>query len=144
MGDLLHNEEESLQRRLLDWLRDAAEKHTAPNSPLPFVYPNLHGWWLLSIAEKNYATTPQFTTLAKLMLLTEVSAPHGVTRLDYIGSDRSLEAVLREYALANGWLTNARKVPLMRRVQRRSEQLQALLHLARHVGLARRYGGVAE
>lgn len=131
MGDLLHNEEESLQRRLLDWLRDAAEKHTAPNSPLPFVYPNLHGWWLLSIAEKNYATTPQFTTLAKLMLLTEVSAPRGVTRLDYIGSDRSLEAVLRDYALANDWATNARKVPLMRRVQRRTEQLQAVLHFAR-------------
>ena len=105
LGDLLHDQEESLQRRLLDWLRDAAEMYTAPDSPLPFVYPNLHGWWLLSITEKNYATTPQFTTLAKLMLLSEVTASRGVARLDYDGSDRSLEAVLRDYALANGWAT---------------------------------------
>ncbi len=136
LGDLLHDQEESLQRRLLDWLRDAAEKYTAPDSPLPFVYPNLHGWWLLSIAEKNYATTPQFTTLAKLMLLSEVTASHGVTRLDYDGSDRSLEAVLRDYALANGWATNARKVPLLRRMRRRTEQLQAIVHLARVLGTA--------
>lgn len=131
MGDLLHDHEESLQRRLLDWLYDAAEKNTAPNSPLPFVYPNLHGWWLLSITEKNYATTPQFTTLAKLMLLSEVAASHGVTRLDYDGSDRSLEAALRDYARANGWATSARKVPLLRRIRRRTEQLQATVHLAR-------------
>jgi len=136
LGDLLHDQEESLQRRLLDWLRDAAEKYTAPDSPLPFVYPNLHGWWLLSIAEKNYATTPQFTTLAKLALLSEVIASRGVTRLDYDGSDRGLEAVLRDYALANGWATNARKVPLLRRMRRRTEQLQAIVHLARMLGTA--------
>jgi len=146
LGDLLHDQEESLQRRLLNWLRDAAEKNTAADSPLPFIYPNLHGWWLLSIAEKNYATTPQFTTLAKLMLLSEVAASRGVTRLDYDGIDRSLEAVLRDYALTNGWETNARKVPLLRGVRRRTEQLQAIAHLARMLGaacsnLARRAGG---
>jgi surface carbohydrate biosynthesis protein (TIGR04326 family) len=146
LGDLLHDQEESLQRRLLDWLRDAAEKNTAPDSPLPLIYPNLHGWWLLSITEKNYATTPQFTTLAKLMLLSEVATSRGVTRLDYDGSDRSLEAVLRDYALANGWTTNARKVPILRRVRRRTEPLQAVVHLARMfctacTNLARRAGG---
>jgi surface carbohydrate biosynthesis protein (TIGR04326 family) len=146
LGDLLHDQEESLQRRLLDWLRDAAEKNTAPDSPLPFIYPNLHGWWLLSITEKNYATTPQFTTLAKLMLLSELATSRGVTRLDYDGSDRSLKAVLRDYALANGWATNARKVPLLRRVRRRTEPLQAVVHLARMfctacTNLARRAGG---
>lgn len=146
LGDLLHDQEESLQRRLLNWLRDAAEMYTAPDSPLPFVYPNLHGWWLLSIAEKNYATTPQFTTLAKLMLLSEVTASREVARLDYDGSDRGLEAVLRDYALANGWATNARKVPFLRRMRRRTERLQAIAHLVRMLGtacsnLARRAGG---
>jgi hypothetical protein len=145
LGDLLHDQEESLQRRLLDWLRDAAEKNTAADSPLPFIYPNLHGWWLLSITEKNYATTPQFTTLAKLMLLSELAASRGVTRLEYDGSDRSLEAVMRDFALANGWATNARKVSFLRRVRRRTEHLQAVVHLARMfrtacTNLARRAG----
>jgi hypothetical protein len=101
---------------------------------------------LLSFTEKNYATTPQFTTLAKLMLLSDVAASRGVTRLDYDGSDRSLEAMLRDYAFANGWATNARKVPFLRRIRRRTEQLHAVVHLARMLrtactNLARRAEG---
>ena len=72
LGDLLHDQEAALQRTLYDWLGNLAECYTASDSPLPFVFSNLHGWWLLSLTEKNYATTPEFTTLMKLVLLSKL------------------------------------------------------------------------
>jgi hypothetical protein len=84
LGELLHDQEESLQRMLLDWLGSLASKHTANDSSLPFVYPNLHAWWLLTITEKNYATTPQLTTLAKLILLHDLCTRHGVIHIAYL------------------------------------------------------------
>lgn len=131
LGELLHDQEESLQRVLLDWLGQLAVRNTAEDSRLPFVYPNLHAWWLLTITEKNYATTPQLTTLAKLLLLYDICRREAVTQLEYRGTDRSLEAVLRDFAHANCWPTTARRAPLRLRLRRRTETLQALAHFAR-------------
>jgi surface carbohydrate biosynthesis protein (TIGR04326 family) len=136
LGDLLHDREESLQRRLLAWLGELADLHTSRGAPLPFLYPNLHAWWLLSLTEKNYATTPQFTTLLKLMLLHDIATDAGITTLDYHGENRDLEAVLHDVAHANEWTSNARPVRFVRRLRRRSEMLQALVHLSGMLGLA--------
>ena len=131
LGELLHDQEEQLQRTLLAWLGRLATRHTASDSPLPLVYPNLHAWWLLTIAEKNYATTPQLTTLAKLVLLHDLCTREAATHLEYRGENRALEAVLREFAEANGWHSSARRTPLRQRLRRRTESLQAVAHFAR-------------
>lgn len=131
LGELLHDQEEQLQRTLLAWLGRLATRHTASDSPLPLVYPNLHAWWLLTITEKNYATTPQLTTLAKLVLLHDLCTREAVTHLEYRGENRALEAVLRDFAEANGWRSNARRAPLLRRLRRQTESLQAVAHFAR-------------
>lgn len=131
LGELLHDQEESLQRMLLDWLGSLAAKHTADDSSLPLVYPNLHAWWLLTIAEKNYATTPQLTTLAKLILLHDLCTQHGVSHIAYHGTNRGFESVLHDFAHSNGWPTTARRAPMQRRFRRRAETLQAIAHFIR-------------
>ena len=125
LGELLHDQEEQLQRTLLAWLGRLATRHTASDSPLPLVYPNLHAWWLLTIAEKNYATTPQLTTLAKLVLLHDLCTREAATHLEYRGENRALEAVLREFAEANGWHSSARRTPLRQRLRRRRRRSRA-------------------
>jgi len=134
LGEMLHDQEESLQRTLLDWLGSLAAQHTADDSPLPLVFPNLHAWWLLTITEKNYATTPQFTTLAKLIVLHDLCTRHAVTHIEYRGANRALEAVLHDFARSNGWSTTARRAPILRRLRRRTETLQAIIHFVRAFG----------
>jgi len=131
LGELLHDQEDSLQRMLLDWLGSLAAKHTADDSPLPLVFPNLHAWWLLTITEKNYATTPQLTTLVKLILLHDLCTRHAVKHIEYRGANRALEAVLHDFARSNGWSTTARRAPILRRFRRRTETLQAIAHFVR-------------
>ena len=125
LGDLLHDQEAVLQRTLYDWLGNLAKFYTASDSPLPLVFSNLHGWWLLSLTEKNYATTPEFTTLMKLILLSKLCDEHKPKSIDYCGDDRRFEAVLREFSVLRGCATNARRIPLAHRLRRRSELLQA-------------------
>lgn len=131
LGDLLHDEEESLRRSILDWLGKLAEFYTRPTSPLPLVFPNLHAWWLLSLTEKNYATTPEFTVLMKLMLLNNICGRYSPTSLTYVGENRQLESVLRGFADMKGLATNSRKSPLLGRLRLRTEALQATIHFAR-------------
>jgi len=130
LGELLHDREESLQRMLLDWLGSLAAKHTADDSSLPLVYPNLHAWWLLTITEKNYVTMPELTTLLKLILLHEICSHGSVTSIRYEGSNRKLEAVLHEFAGINGWRSNTRSASLLTRLVRRTETPQAFANVA--------------
>jgi surface carbohydrate biosynthesis protein (TIGR04326 family) len=131
LGDLLHDQEAVLQKVLYDWLGELARHYTAIDSPLPKVFENLHSWWLLSLSEKNYATTPEFTTLMKFMLLSKLCDEHLPTSVDYDGSDRQLESAVREFAEARECQTNARRPPYMERISRKSEPLQAVVHFLR-------------
>ena len=136
LGDLLHDQEAMLQRSLYDWLGNLATRYTASDSPLPPLFPNLHSWWLLSLTEKNYATTPEFTTLMKLLLLNSICDEHVPTLIEYHGNDRRLESVLREFAMSRGSLTNARRASLKDRLRRRTEPLQAAVHFAKSIRVA--------
>lgn len=131
LGDLLHDKEAVLQRVLYDWLSELARRYTAIGSPLPKVFENLHSWWLLSLSEKNYATTPEFTTLMKFMLLSKLCDEHSPTSIDYNGNDRQLESAIREFADAKGYQTNARRPSFMKRLRLKSEPLQAAVHFVR-------------
>lgn len=136
LGDLLHDQEDALQRALLHWLGALAEKHTADSSRLPYVFPNLHSWWLLKVSEKNYATSPEFTTLLKLSLLRTICENEAASRCDYTGADRNLELVLHHFARENGLATNARADGLPVALGQRLEVAQAVFHFLRAFGIA--------
>jgi len=136
LGDLLHDREEELQRQLLEWMAALARKHTANDSALPMVFPNLHSWWLLRISEKNYASSPEFVTILKLHLLREICDRHAAMELNYEGKDRRLEAALAAFAATQGLRTNARVSELARTLEAISEPLQAARHFLRAFSLA--------
>jgi surface carbohydrate biosynthesis protein (TIGR04326 family) len=136
LGDLLHDQEATLQRSLYEWLGNLAVRYTASDSPLPPLFPNLHSWWLLSLTEKNYSTTPEFTTLMKLVLLNTICDEHVPTFIEYHGDDRHLESVLREFAISRGSLTSARRASLKHRLRRQTEPLQAAVHFVRLIRVA--------
>ncbi|MGA1332810.1 MAG: hypothetical protein ACO31D_06605 [Ilumatobacteraceae bacterium] len=136
LGDQLHDQEDTLQRALLHWLGALAEKHTADSSSLPYVFPNLHSWWLLKVSEKNYATSPEFTTLLKLSLLRTICENEAASRCDYAGADRNLEWVLHHFARESGLATNARADALPVAFGERLEVAQAILHFLRVFGIA--------
>ena len=135
LGDALHDREDALQQSLLHWLGSLAHKHTSPGSPLPFVLPNLHSWWLLKISEKNYATSPEFTTLLKLALLRDICDRRAAERCDYFGADQKLESAIAVFAVNQHLSTNARgsqRVSLRERL----EIPQAIFHFFRAFGVA--------
>ncbi|MGA1420064.1 MAG: hypothetical protein ACO32O_08160 [Ilumatobacteraceae bacterium] len=136
LGDALHDQEDSLQQALLHWLATMADKHTSADSPLPFVYPNLHSWWLLKISEKNYATTPEFTTLLKLSLLRDVCEQHDATSCDYLGGNPRLESAVAGLVVGLRLPTNARTDALRVSFRERLEVLQAIFHFAKAFGVA--------
>ena len=136
LGDALHDQEDALQQALLHWLGTLADKHTSVDSPLPFVYPNLHSWWLLKISEKNYATSPEFTTLLKLSLLRDVCEKHDATRCDYIGDDPRLESAVAGLVVGLRLSTNARADALRVPFRERLEVPQAIFHFLKAFGIA--------
>ena len=136
LGDLLHDREDALQQSLLQWLGKLADKHTSVDSPLPFVFSNLHSWWLLKISEKNYATTPEFTTLLKLSLLRDICEQHKVSRCDYFGTDQKLETALSIVVGGLNLETNARADAMQLRLRERLEVLQAIFHFLKAFGFA--------
>ena len=136
LGDALHDQEDALQQALLHWLGTLADKHTSVDSPLPFVYPNLHSWWLLKISEKNYATSPEFTTLLKLSLLRDVCEEHDATRCDYAGDDPRLESAVAGLVIGLRLPTNARTDALRVPFRERLEVPQAIFHFLKAFGIA--------
>jgi len=136
LGDQLHDQEDTLQRALLHWLGALAEKHTADSSSLPYVFPNLHSWWLLRVSEKNYATSPEFTSLLKLSLLRDICEKSRATHCDFTGSDRRLESAIHYFALENGLATNARADAHPETLAQGLEVAQALFHFLQAFGVA--------
>ena len=136
LGDLLHDRGDVLQRSLLHWLGALAEKHTSDFSRLPFIFPNLHSWWLLRVSEKNYATSPEFTSLLKLSLLRDICEKSRATHCDFTGSDRRLESAIHYFALENGLATNARADAHPETLAQGLEVAQALFHFLQAFGVA--------
>ena len=128
LGDALHDKEDELQQLLLQWLGALADRHTSTESPLPFVFANLHSWWLLKVSEKNYATTPEFTTLLKLALLRDICESTSPNRCDYLGNDKKLESALGALAGTLCIPTNARADAQPVSLRERLEVPQAIIH----------------
>lgn len=128
LGDALHDKEDELQQSLLQWLGALADRHTSTESPLPFVFTNLHSWWLLKVSEKNYATTPELTTLLKLALLRDICESTSPNRCDYLGADKKLESALGALAGTLRIPTNARADAQPVSLGERLEVPQAIFH----------------